>query len=264
MRFSLNFNLKLAPLFATLCAVGAAGHAAAQAAPEGTLVGIGIGYVPEYAGADDNHFVGVPIVDHSFGNGFFASTRRGLGYQTAAGGFGLSAALTYGGKRDEHKRNFGAGSDDLRGMGNVSGGALALLTATYKVGTIGLSLSTAQALSRRENGSTYTIGASTPFYTSATDQLSFNAAAVYGDNKHAQTYYGVTAAQSARSGYGSYRAERGFENINVGVSWNHAIDARWSVTSAASATRLVGDAADSPLTKRKTTPMVTTGLVYKF
>ena len=260
----MRFSLKLAPLFVSLCAVGAAGHAAAQTTPEGTLVGIGIGYVPEYAGADDNHLVGAPILDHSFGNGFFASTRRGRETEAAGSSVVTEAALGYGGKRDEHKRNFGAGSDDLRGMGKVHGGALALLTATYQVGTIGLSLSTAQALSRRDNGSTYTIGASTPFYTSASDQLSFNASAVYGDNKHAQTYYGVTATQSARSGYGSYRAERGFENINVGVNWNHAIDARWSVTSAAGLTRMVGDAADSPLTKRKTTPMVTTGLVYKF
>ena len=67
----------------------------------------------------------------------------------------------------------------VAGVGDqgVDGGALALLTATYQVGTIGLSLSTAQALSRRDNGSTYTIGASTPFYTSASDQLSFNASA---------------------------------------------------------------------------------------
>ena len=260
----MRFHLPLVPLFATLCAVGAAGQASAQAAPEGTLVGIGIGYVPEYTGADDSHLVGAPILEHSFGNGFFASTRRGLGYQTTAGGFGLSAALGYGGKRDEHKRNFGAGSDDLRGMGKVDGGALALLTATYQVGTIGLSLSTAQALSRRDNGSTYTIGASTPFYTSASNQLSFSTSAVYGDNKHAQTYYGVTATQSARSGYRSYRAERGFETVNVGVNWNHVLDARWSVNSAVGLTRLVGDAADSPLTKRKTTPMLMTGLVYKF
>ncbi|KQQ45854.1 MltA-interacting MipA family protein [Duganella sp. Leaf126] len=242
----------------------AAGHAAAQAAPEGTLAGVGVGYVPEYTGADDNHLVALPIFDHSFGNGFYASTRRGLGYQTSAAGFGLSAALGYGGRRDEHARNFGAGSDDLRGMGKVHGGALALLTATYQLGTIGLSLGTAQALTERDNGSTYTIGASTPFYRGPRDQWSFNTSAVYGDNKHAQTYYGVTAGQSARSGYGSYRAESGFETIAVGVDWNHAIDARWSVSSAAGLTRLVGDAADSPLTRRKTTPSVTTGLIYKF
>lgn len=250
---------------AALCAVGGNAMAADQAPPaEGTMVGLGIGYVPEYAGADDSHFVAAPIIEHSFGNGFFASTRRGLGYQTTVGNVGLSAALGYGGKRDEHDRNFGAGSDDLKGMGKISGGAQAILAATYRVGTIGLSIGTTQALSKRENGSTYTIGASAPLYTSASDQLAFNTSAVYGDNKHAQTYYGVTATQSARSGYRAYQAGRGFESINAAVNWNHVLNPRWSVNSTVGFSRLAGDAADSPLTRRKTTPMVVTGLIYKF
>ncbi|MET0321398.1 MAG: MipA/OmpV family protein [Duganella sp.] len=251
---------------AILALVSATGTALAADGntPEGTMVGLGIGYVPEYAGADDNHVVGAPIVEHSFGNGFFASTRRGLGYQTSVNGFGLSAALGYGGKRDEHDRNFGAGSDDLRGMGEISGGMQAILTATYQLGNIGLSLGTTQALTHRDNGSTYTIGASAPLYTSASDQLTFNTSAVYGDNKHERTYFGVTAAQSARSGYGAYRAGSGFESVNAGVTWNHVLTSQWSVNSAAGFSRLAGDAADSPLTRRKTTPMVFTGLIYKF
>jgi outer membrane protein len=49
------------------------------------------------------------------------------------------------------------------------------------------------------------------------------------------------------------------------VSWNHVIDKTWSVHSAVGFTHLLsGDAADSPLTKRKTTPMIMTGFSYKF
>lgn len=252
-------------VFGTIGTIGGNAMAADQATPaEGTIVGLGVGYVPEYAGADDSHFVAAPIIEHSFGNGFFASTRRGLGYQTAVNGVGLSAALGYGGKRDEHDRNFGAGSDDLKGMGKISGGAQAILAATYQLGNIGLSVGTTQALTKRDNGSTYTIGASAPLYTSASDQLTFNTSAVYGDNKHAQTYYGVTATQSVRSGYRTYQAGSGFESVNAAVNWNHVINPRWSVNSTVGFSRLAGDAADSPLTRRKTTPMVLTGLIYKF
>lgn len=251
-------------VLASLCTLSHAAHAAANTPADSTVVGIGLGYLPEYAGSDDNRFVGAPLFDRSFGNGWFLSTRRGLGYGTVAGGVSLSAALTYGGKRDEHRRNFGAGSDDLRGMGRISGGAQAILTAGYQLGNIGLTASTTQAVTRRENGSTYTIGASAPFYRSSSDQLAFNTSAVYGDRKHAQTYFGVTAQQSARSGYRTYGAGSGFEAINASVNWNHVIDARWSVNSTVGLTRMVGDAADSPLTRRKTTPMVLVGAAYRF
>jgi outer membrane scaffolding protein for murein synthesis (MipA/OmpV family) len=42
------------------------------------------------------------------------------------------------------------------------------------------------------------------------------------------------------------------------------LDANWSVHSGLGVTRLTSDAADSPLTKRKTTPMLMTALIYKF
>ena len=42
------------------------------------------------------------------------------------------------------------------------------------------------------------------------------------------------------------------------------IDKNWSTHTAVGFTHLTGDAADSPLTQRKTTPMVMTGFSYKF
>ena len=79
-----------------------------------------------------------------------------------------------------------------------------------------------------------------------------------------QTYFGVTANQSARSGYRQYTAKAGFENVNAALSWDHVIAPSWSLHSAVGFTRLTSDAADSPLTKRKNTPLLMTGFTYKF
>jgi hypothetical protein len=55
--------------------------------------------------------------------------------------------------------------------------------------------------------------------------------ATYGDRKHMQTYFGVTATQTIYSGYRTYTAKAGFENVTAGVNWNHVLDANWSVHS---------------------------------
>jgi len=252
------------PLLA-LCAFHIQSHAA-DTPPTGDslAIGAGLAYVPEYAGSDHSRLLPLPIIEKTFDNGIFLGTGRGLGYQTVLDGVSLSAALSYGGKRADHKQGIFSGSDALKGMGDINGSAQAVLSAGYQLGTVGLSISTTQNIGQRDHGATYTLGASTQLYASATDRIGLGLQAVYGDNKHMQTYFGVTAEQSARSGYRQYRAKAGFENVNAALSWEHVIDKSWSVHTAAGLTRLTSDAADSPLTKRKTTPLLMTGFSYKF
>ncbi|TFW18001.1 MipA/OmpV family protein [Duganella callida] len=226
--------------------------------------GGGLAYVPEYAGADKSRFVPLPFLERTWDNGVFASTRRGIGWGTVADGVSLSAALSYDGGREDHKKSYFSGSDALKGMGKIEGAAQAVLSAGYQLGDVGLSFSTNQNLSHREYGATYTLGGSMSLYAGAADQLGLGVSAQYGDRKHAQTWFGVTAEQSARSGYRQHTAGAGFETVTAGLNWMHTLDRNWSVLTMVGVTRLSGDAADSPLTKRKTTPMVVTGISYKF
>jgi outer membrane protein len=270
MRLAITFAL------ASLCAVSGYCRADALDLPDSSSpqttpgkgdslsLGLGVAYVPEYSGSDKTRVVPLPIFERTFDNGAFISSTRGVGFQTTLEGFGLSAALTYGGGRADHKKNAFYGSDALKGMGDIDGAVQAVLGVSYQVGTVGLSLSTTQNLAHREHGATYTIGASMPLYSTASDQVGLGLSAVYGDNKHMQTYYGVTAAQASRTAFKAYTAKAGFENLTAAVSWNHVIDKNWSAHSAVGFTQLSGDAADSPLTKRKTTPMLMTGFSYKF
>jgi outer membrane scaffolding protein for murein synthesis (MipA/OmpV family) len=251
----------------SLCAFSAKSFAQEAAAKGDTmLAGIGLAYVPEYAGADKSRVLPLPFLEKTYSNGVFLSTRRGIGYDTALGDFRVSAALGYDGGREDHKESYFSGSDDLIGMGKIKGSALAVLSVGYKVGDVGLSLTTKQNLSHREYGNTYTLGLETPIYTTASDQIGFGAAAEYGDRKRMQTYFGVTAAQSVATGnrYGVYTPGGGLANVSASVNWTHVIDSNWVVRSAVGVNRLTSDAANSPLTKRKTTPMLMTALVYKF
>lgn len=269
-------RLALSLALASLCAFSGTSHAdaldvpsssdlqTAPAAGDSLTVGGGLAYVPEYTGSKKSRVVPVPYIERTFNNGFFLSTMRGLGYQTSVGGVGLSAALAYGGARADHKRNMFDGSDALKGMGEIDGAAQAVLGASYQLGTVGLSLSTTQNLAHREHGATYTLGGSTSLYTTASDQVGLSLSTEYADKKHMQTYFGVTAAQSATSGYRAFSAKGGFANVSASVSWNHVLDKNWSVHTVLGVSHLTGDAADSPLTQRKTTPLLMTGVAYKF
>lgn len=226
--------------------------------------GIGLAYVPEYAGADKSRVLPLPFLERTYANGVFLSTQRGIGYATKLGDFSVSAALGYDAGREDRKKNYFSGSDALNGMGKIEGSAQAVLSLGYQLGSVGLSFTTKQNINHREYGNTYQLSASTPLYNDSTDQVNFGLSASYGDNKHMQTYYGVTARQTIYSGYRTYTAKAGFENVAAGVNWNHVFDANWSVHSGLGVNRLTSDAADSPLTRRKTTPMIMTALIYKF
>lgn len=255
MRPVLTFSLL------ALCAVSAASHAQSG---DSFSAGLGLAYVPEYAGANDSRVLPLPLLEWSWASGWFASTQRGLGYQTRLGDFSVSAALGYDGGRDDHKRNYFAGSDALRGMGDIDSSAQAVLSVSYQLGAVGVALTTKQNINHREYGATYTLGLTGSLYASGSEQFGWGVSAQFGDRKHAQTWFGVTAAQSAASGYRAYGAGAGLETVTAGLNWTHVIDSNWVVRSGAGLTRLTGDAADSPLTKRRTTPMVMTALIYRF
>lgn len=247
----------------SLCAFAGKGFAA-EPAGDSFTAGVGLAYVPEYAGGDHSRALPLPFLERSYASGVFLSTQRGIGWQTAGGAWRFSAALGYDGGRDDHKKNYFSGSDALQGMGDIDGSAQAVLSVGYQLDKVGLSLTTKQNLNHRQYGATYTLGANAPLYSSAGDQVGVGVSALYGDGKHMQTYFGVSAAQSAASGYRAYGAGAGFENLTASVNWTHVIDGSWTVRSGVGLTRLSGDAADSPLTKRKTTPLLMTALLYSF
>jgi outer membrane protein len=223
------------------------------------VVGAGAAFDRDYTGGDDTQVRPALLIDYSMANGFFASSLRGLGYAQKMGALTLSAALGYTGGRSDSKQDFREGSDYLRGMGDIDGGAAALLGLKYQVlaGTT-LSLDANLAASKRDRGDTLKLGVAQKLLTTRADRVELSGWATYGDDKNMQTWFGVTAAQSASSRFAAYAPKAGLEDVGLNVAWTHLIDQHWSVRSALGVKHLTGDAADSPLTVKKTYP---TGVV---
>ncbi|MFC7421556.1 MipA/OmpV family protein [Iodobacter arcticus] len=227
-------------------------------------LGVGIGYGPEFVGGKKNKVSPILYVDYQAANGFFAGV-RGIGFQAEKGIFDGSVALAYGGSRGDDVANFSDTKSKFKGMGDIKNSALLNLEGGVNLWDVAhLSLGAELKLNHRENGNAYHVTLSAPIYTTEADQLSISAFAHYADAKYAQTYYGVTAAQSLASSYAIYSPKAGFDTGSLTVTWNHLFDKNWGISSSLGVKRLFKNAENSPLTESKTNPAASLILGYSF
>ena len=78
-------------------------------------------------------------------------------------------------------------------------------------------------------------------------RLTVSGFTTYASEDYMKTYFGVSAADHARSGLKQYDADDGFKDLGATVVAMYSINQNWGVTGALRYTRLIGDAADSPL-----------------
>jgi outer membrane protein len=69
----------------------------------------------------------------------------------------------------------------------------------------------------------------------------------WADEDYMSSYFGIDAADAARSGLDQFSADEGFKDVTFGGALSYRLFERWSVTAFASYTRLIDDAADSPV-----------------
>lgn len=238
--------------------------------PQGTTLtlGGGVGVAPRYSGSDENRVSTALVLDYSMRNGFFASSTRGLGYGNSLGNLDYSAALSYRTGRKDHNVDsdtMSDGSDHLRGMGNVKGSALGVVGLGYKLTNwLSAQLQAEVPFSQRDNGAALHFGIVSPLYHSPKNSVTLGLTSSWGTNDYMQTYYGVSAAQSAASGFTQYHAGSGIYACSLNLDWTHNFTERWSVVADAGYTQLAGDARNSPIVQRKASPTGSLTVTYRF
>ncbi|WP_248749907.1 MipA/OmpV family protein [Pseudomonas sp. MWU15-20650] len=89
----------------------------------------------------------------------------------------------------------------------------------------------------------------------------------FADARQTQTFFGVSAQESAASGIRAYNASAGFQNLTLTQSFEFPLDTHWSLLTSASWTHLVGSAANSTIVKETgnvNQGQVQTAISYKF
>lgn len=233
---------------AALLAVAA--PARADAPDEGAWsfeLGAGAFLGPDYEGSDDYEVRPVPIVEIDWNDRVFLSARRGVGvYALRDREASVGGAVGWQFGRDEDD------NEALAGLGDVDGSPVARLFGDYAPGAFGVGLEIVQDLGDGHEGATVTADA---FWRRApTDGglvLRLGPSVTWASEDYMTSFFGIDAAQAARSAYTPYAAEAGLKEASVSALAAYPLTDRLWLGGRASLGRLLGDAADSPIVDRE-------------
>jgi len=229
-------------------------------------VGLAAGAAPRYAGSRDYRVVGAPVLRADFGNGAFIDMLQGAGYTYKFGnGMFATASLGYALGRTDKNRVDLPGSDHLKGMGDIRGslmGAFQLGARVY--GDTTLSVTLDAPLTHRERGLSGHIDLVVPVIQSGAHMVTLGPSVHYGSGRYMQTLFGVTDAQAANSAFSAYAPKAGFDAATLSLAWNYTLSKEWSVRTLVAATRLLGDAAKSPIVQSKQSYFGMSSINYTF
>ena len=214
---------------------------------------------PAYKGSDERKAALLPVVEYRWANGFFAGVGSGLGYEFLRGeGTVAGVRLTPDMGRKESR------SDALRGMGDIGARPEIGVYLNHAFAPFGVGVSTNVRYGAGGNGLLADVGVAWGLPLAPTVRLRLGAAATLANGAYMQKFFGVTAEQSATSGYAVTEASAGVRDARatVGVLW--AISPKLAMTAGLTASRLAGDAANSPLTRQRHGLSAASTLTYAF
>jgi outer membrane scaffolding protein for murein synthesis (MipA/OmpV family) len=210
---------------------------------------------PAYLGSDDRVWTVLPYIDYANRNGFFASTGSGIGYSfvnTATTQVGVRMIPRFGRRESQ--------SADLRGMGDIGFGVEASVywtQALSRVWTVGLNLRGG------DKGGELDAGVRRDFQLAPTTRLSVTGFVTAANGTSQQSWFGVDAGLALASGYAPYAPSSGLRNAQLAISANHFFAGRWIAIGGVGLGRVLGDAADSPIVRDRSTATAFAAIGYQ-
>ncbi len=233
-------------------------------------VGAGAIFAPEYMGSDDMELSPVPVIDIEWRDRLFLSTRKGLGgyivNEDAAARplFGVFDSYNFGGSV---RYAFGRDEDDnsrLNGLGDIDDTAELGLFGELGIGPVSFSAEVYGDVGDGHDGVHGELAAAYGMPINQKWIVSAGPVVKFGSDDFTQSFFGVDSAQASRSAFDRYDADGGFYSVGVEAMSRYAFTENWSVTGTAGYSRLVGDAADSPITEEEGAFTAGAFVVYTF
>jgi outer membrane scaffolding protein for murein synthesis (MipA/OmpV family) len=223
-------------------------------------LGAVVGIKPDYEGSNDYEFAWAPDIKISWRD---TIVLRGKSLRVVYRWNKLRAGalIATEGGRDEDDNNA------LRGLGDVDSGFAAGAFLDYKI----LKRVTLKSEYRHEfadghGGALFDLGAELklPF---GKPWVKAYFGATYASEDYTEAFFGVNANQSAGSGLPQYNADGGVKNFTFSLASGYDITENWVIGATVIYSRLVGDAADSPIVEQRGSKDQVTagiGLSYQF
>ncbi|HVE80368.1 MAG TPA: MipA/OmpV family protein [Gemmatimonadaceae bacterium] len=238
-------------------------------------VGIVSTVMPAYPGSDEQTVRALPMASVEYGRFFLGPSTAGLGAATGAY-LVRSSAFTWTAEVGAAMSRMDDGADALAGMDDQSVGAVLGSHVAYMTPIAKLSASVAAGRRKHEGLSgNLSVETGAPI---GRWMVGAGTSAVFGDHYNVAYDFGVSSREAARRQAlvaggdtrlrpGEDRAfapRGGLKELRTQAMIGRTLSERITGAMFAGVSRLEGDAADSPLTRRRTTVSSGVALLYRF
>lgn len=229
---------------------------------ETTQIAFGPGVLafPEAPGSDKTRLLPLIALDLYTPAGIFVSTDYGLGWNLST-----QASLQYGLRLYPHMGRHEGDAERLRGMGDI--GLRVEEAAFFNVRPteyLLLQSSARHGAGVARDGWQMELGATSGLPLGTRALLGLTLGASWANAAYQQSYFGVSPAQSARSGHAAYALGGGLQDLNAALSLEYRLAPRWRCDAQYSVARLAQALAASPLVGRRNQATVSLALYYEF
>lgn len=220
-------------------------------------LGLGLFEMPKYPGASATRVQPAPLVGVSYGRYFFGSV------PDANVPFGFGAFLY----RDDHvhvglalsydmiKPRKASDDDHLQGLSDIDRTAHATLFANYNLDWFSVVGALSQDVAGKHEGATLSLDFLGKYSPINKLTLTGGPGLTWGSASYNQTFYGVSAADSTRSGLSTYTPGAGIAALRLTTAATYALDRHWSAGGRIVASKLPGTVGSSPIVEKKTQMM---------
>jgi outer membrane scaffolding protein for murein synthesis (MipA/OmpV family) len=213
-------------------------------------LGAGVGVVPDYEGSDDYQAVPIPFATAVWNSGRSLElrglklkanlARKDFGFGRETWRFGPVANYRFGRDNvDDNKVDELDEVDDSFELGGFVG--VGLDNWSFKVEAL-------QDVASGHDGFLLALRGGYRYPLSQTCVLSLGVFTTYADGSYMNSYFSIDSSDAARSGLKQFDADSGFKDVGFEVGASYSFTENWSVRALGRYARLIGDAADSPVT----------------
>jgi outer membrane protein len=153
----------------------------------------------------------------------------------------------------------------LTGLGDIRPTVRARLGARWDFAPLWqLSLAVSGDILGKQGGATASTGIARVIPIDARRHVALAVGMTAGNARYMQTWYGITPEQSAASIYPPYKPGAGLRDVGVSATWRTEFDRDWAGFAGVSEGYLLGPAAASPLTFKRSSMSLGAGFVRRF
>jgi outer membrane scaffolding protein for murein synthesis (MipA/OmpV family) len=206
----------------------------------------------------------LPALDYESPSGLFAATDTGLGWNLAPQWLDGEAAKTWQFGARLWPQSGRSRRESPPGINRLGSRLITQLFANVQATPeLLLQSGLSWGSGRHHNGDQFELGA-TSGIPIGQEMLGISLAATYANAAHLRGSFGVGPGESQASGLPEFHPHSGWSDWSIALSAEHKFSAGWSVNGQWLHTRLIGQAALSPLTRSRDQPSFILSLWHQF